>query len=151
VDVVPLSLKVIVQEALQHSASVLEQHEVHVDVGTPLVLGDRSTLLRVLENLLTNAAKFSPAGSRIDLTATSSEDSVELSVRDHGVGIAPEESERVFERFYRSAATANAIPGTGIGLAIVKQFVTAQGGEVGLRSPEDGGSEFWIRLRRAWS
>ncbi len=149
VDVAPLSLKVVVEEAVQHVGSAVEGRAVSIDVGGALVLADRPTLLRVVENLLTNAAKFSPSGTGIDVAATSAEDFVELTVRDYGVGIAEEEQELVFDRFYRSSATAHAIPGTGIGLAIVKQFISAQGGEVGLRAPTGGGAEFWVRLRRA--
>ena len=74
---------------------------------------------------------------------------VEISVRDHGVGIAVEEHAKIFDRFYRVPSTAQATPGTGIGLAIVKQFVEAQGGRVTVHSPEGGGAEFRVRLRRA--
>ncbi len=151
VDVAPLSLKVVVEEARQNTMAALERHSVMVDVGSPLVLADRATLLRVVENLLTNAAKFSPEGTVIEVASVNQGDNVELTVRDHGIGIAPEEQEKVFDRFYRASATAHAIPGTGIGLAIVKQFMAAQGGDVGLRSPQGGGAEFWVRLRRVWS
>jgi protein-histidine pros-kinase len=149
VDIAPLSLRVHVQEALQHAASALEHHHVVKDVERALVLADRSTFMRVLENLLTNAAKFSPPGSTIEVYTRAEGDRLTLSVRDHGVGVPEAEQEKIFDRFYRVPSTAQTTPGTGIGLAIVKQFMEAQGGEVSVHSPDDGGTEFRLELRRA--
>ena len=84
----------------------------------------------------------------IHLAAEATEDAVVLSVRDEGVGIPDEEHEKVFDRFYRSPATAASAPGTGIGLAIVKHFVEAQGGTVELRSAAEEGCDFRVTLPR---
>ncbi len=151
VSVTPLSLRVLVEEALQHTASALEGHPVDCELDSALVLADRTLFLRVVENLLTNAAKFSEPHSLIELSARSTDQQVTLSVRDHGVGIPESERAKIFDRFYRVPSTAQTVPGTGIGLAIVKQFMEAQGGTVSVRSPEGGGAEFRLRLHRAVS
>jgi protein-histidine pros-kinase len=151
VDLEPTSLRVVVDEAVQLASGELDAHAVVREVDSVLVLADRTALLRVLENLLTNAAKFSERGAPIEVTTETFEDHVVLSVRDHGVGIPAAEHGRIFDRFYRVASTAQATPGTGIGLAIVKQFTEAQGGSVSVDTPADGGTEFRLRLRRASS
>jgi PAS domain S-box-containing protein len=149
VDVVPLSLRVLVDEALQHTASALDGHPVDRDVEGVLVRADESTFLRVLENLLTNAAKFSATGTPIEIASQVADEHVTLSVRDHGVGVPVSEREKIFDRFYRVPSTAQSVPGTGIGLAIVKQFLEAQDGSVSVHAPDGGGTEFRLRLRRA--
>ncbi|GAA1941301.1 PAS domain S-box protein [Nocardioides marmoribigeumensis] len=139
----------LLEEALRNTATALEDHHVDNRVDADLeVVVDRSAFLRVLENLLTNAAKFSPRGSAIHLDVDVAPETVVLSVRDEGVGIPEEEHEKVFDRFYRSPATATSAPGTGIGLAIVKHFVEAQGGSVELRSGPDEGCDFRVTIRR---
>lgn len=100
---------------------------------------------RIVTNLLTNAAKFSPPGSPIEVDAYESDGQVMLSVRDHGPGISPEDRERVFERFYRAAPTAGK-RGTGIGLAIVSSYVERLGGRVWVESPPGHGATFRVAL-----
>jgi protein-histidine pros-kinase len=140
----------IVSDTIAHLASALESHTVEVDVDeAALVEADQSALERVLENLLTNAAKFAPPGSQIEISSLSGGEYVVLAVRDHGPGIPESEHDKIFDRFYRVADTAAAHPGTGIGLAIVKQFVEAQGGRIELVSAPGSGSEFRVHLRRA--
>ena len=103
---------------------------------------------RARENLLTNAAKFSPAGSRIGVSAEQRNGEVTVAVADEGLGIPADDLERVFERFYR-ADGGRARPGTGIGLAIVKEFVEAQNGRVWVESTLGQGTTFGIVLARA--
>jgi two-component system sensor histidine kinase MprB len=106
--------------------------------------------VRSVENLLTNAAKFSPSGSKVRVDACEEDDGKHVVVRvaDEGPGIPAAEAERVFERFYR-IRTANQIPGTGIGLAIVKEFAEAQGGRAWVEAPEEGGARVCLSLPRA--
>jgi len=140
----------LVEEALRHVAVSLERHEVEVDLEPGLVaLVDEAAIARVFVNLLTNAAKFSPAGSTISIRAVDAGDRIAVSVIDRGSGIPEEEQDRIFERFYRAQGGSARRPGTGVGLAIVKEFTEAQGGEVHLRSTVGEGSEFTIRLRPA--
>jgi two-component system phosphate regulon sensor histidine kinase PhoR len=104
-------------------------------------------------NLLANAITYSPAGSTIIVQATSQVDSpgnetVTISVQDHGSGIAPEHLERIFERFYRcDKARSRANGGTGLGLAIVKHIVRNHGGTVAVASKPGKGSVFTMTLR----
>jgi protein-histidine pros-kinase len=150
IELAPQRLVELLEEAQANAATALDEHRVDNRVPADLeVTVDRSAFLRVLENLLTNAAKFSPRGSTIHLAVEVTPSTVVLSVRDEGVGIPDEEHEKVFDRFYRSPATATSAPGTGIGLAIVKHFVEAQGGAVELRSAPDEGCDFRVTLPRA--
>jgi protein-histidine pros-kinase len=150
VEVQPHHLSSVVRETLQHAAPSLEHHQVECRLDdTAVVYADREALTRVVENLLTNAAKFAPPGSTVEVTSAVDDGEVRLSVRDQGIGIPEEEHEKVFDRFYRVPAIMNRHPGTGIGLAIVQQFTEAQGGNVTLSSKPGEGSEFTLHLRRA--
>ena len=152
IDVKAMDLRTLVEESVRQLAVALEQHRVEVDVPAGLVaLVDESAIARVLANLLTNAAKFSPAASTITITGADGGDRVVLRVRDEGDGIDPSEQQCVFERFYRVEGNGAHRPGTGVGLAIVKEFTEAQGGEVALSSTPGEGSEFTLRLRAARS
>ncbi|HEX4901487.1 MAG TPA: PAS domain S-box protein [Acidimicrobiales bacterium] len=151
-DVRAHELRDLVEDARRQLAVALEQHQVEVDVPAGLVaLVDEKAIARVLSNLLTNAAKFSPLGSTIAITGAAEGDRVVLRVRDQGDGIPASEHERVFERFYRVGGGVAHRPGTGVGLAIVKEFTEAQGGSVSLSSTPGEGSEFTLRLRAARS
>jgi len=106
-----------------------------------MVRGVRSRILRAVTNLLDNAGKWSPAGGLVEVTVRGNE----VTVRDHGPGIAPEDEARVFDRFYRAAA-ARQLPGSGLGLAIVKDVAETHGGRVTLERPSGGGAFFRLRL-----
>jgi protein-histidine pros-kinase len=149
----PVALAPLVRSTVADLGSTLEGHRLDLRLDDDLVvLGDEALLTRALENLLTNAAKFSPAGSTVVVhTQPAPHGGAIVAVRDQGVGIPPEEHALVFDRFYRVAATARDHPGTGIGLAIVKQFVEAQGGRVTLRSAPGEGTELTLHLRGAVS
>ncbi len=143
-------LSTIVQETLLHAGTSMENHHLEVQLDDDAwVLVDRMATMRVLENLFTNAAKFSASGSTIWVRSRVGPDGVMVSVRDEGIGIPQSEHDKVFDRFYRVPDSAAAHPGTGIGLAIVKQFVEGQGGRVELISEPGEGSEFRLFLRQA--
>ncbi len=108
--------------------------------------GDSDRLAQVLSNLLQNAARFTPQNGRVCLNAESSRGGVLVTVTNSGDGIPPADLPRVFERFYRvDKSRDSARGGSGIGLAIVKQLVEADGGEVGADS-RSGTTRFWFRL-----
>ncbi len=107
----------------------------------PVVLVDRRRIEQVVLNLVHNAIKFTPAGGTITIGGRRDGDRVMVEVRDTGIGIAPEEQERLFERFYKSDR-ARRSEGTGLGLAIAKHIVLAHGGEIGVTSEPGRGSTF---------
>jgi two-component system sensor histidine kinase MprB len=92
-------------------------------------------LERAISNLIDNAAKFSPEGSPIEVTA----DATSVSVRDHGIGIDDDDLAHVFDRFYR-APRSRTLPGSGLGLSIVQYVADAHGGEAFARNEPDGGA-----------
>ncbi|HSB42461.1 MAG TPA: ATP-binding protein [Methylomirabilota bacterium] len=97
-------------------------------------------------NLLSNAIKFTPEEGRIEVLAASSDGAVEVSVRDTGVGIAPEDLEAVFEEFRQVGASAARHEGTGLGLALCRKFVELHGGAIWATSAVGAGSTFTFRI-----
>jgi len=115
------------------------------------VTGDREALKRVVANLLDNAVRLAPAGSRIRLATGSEGNRAWIAVADEGPGISPDDQAHVFDRFWRAdKARARADGGTGLGLAIVRQIVEGHGGEVRLHSKVGVGSSFvvWLPITR---
>lgn len=123
---------------------------VNTDIpGALRVTTDRPKLVQALDNLLDNAAKFSPRGTPIDVHAETAGDEVRISVRDHGPGISPEHWSRVFERFYKvDRARPREAGGFGLGLAITKHLVQVLGGRIWTETARDGGQVFTIALPR---
>jgi two-component system, OmpR family, sensor histidine kinase MprB len=111
------------------------------DFDSSLVHGAPSTIERAVANLLDNAAKWSPLGGEVEVGVHGPE----VTVRDHGPGIADEDLPYVFDRFYRASA-ARGLPGSGLGLAIVKQVAEAHGGTVVAERPDGGGTLMRLRL-----
>lgn len=124
---------------------------------TLAVRGNAAQLSMAVSNLLDNAIAYSPAGTRIAVTASTDDGDedddgtrIRISISDQGIGIAPADQERVFERFYRvDPARSRATGGTGLGLAIVKHVATNHGGTVAVWSREGAGSTFSITLPAA--
>jgi len=104
-------------------------------------------LEQVLDNLLNNALELAPAGSAVTMSGTHRRDRVEVRVRDHGPGMPAEDRARAFDRFWRGAGAPSDNGGFGLGLAIVRQLLAADGGSIELRSPPSGGLEAVISLR----
>jgi signal transduction histidine kinase len=112
-----------------------------------IVTGDRDALKRAVANLLENAVRLAPEGSRIRLATGSEGDRAWIAVADEGPGIAPEDQPHIFDRFWRAdRARARADGGTGLGLAIVRQIVESHGGQIRLQSKVGVGSSFVIWL-----
>lgn len=116
-----------------------------------MVHGDRDKISRVLQNLLSNAVKFSPEGAVIEMeTSWLGKKKVLVSVKDEGPGIPAEDQKYVFDRFYKADATRNQDKaGSGIGLAIAKEFILAHGETITVKSQEGAGSTFAFSLKRA--
>ena len=123
---------------------------VSTDIPAHLTIAtDRPKLVQALDNLLDNAAKFSPPGTPIDVHAEIAGDEILVSVRDHGPGISPEHWSRVFERFYKvDRARPREAGGFGLGLAITKHLVQVLGGRIWTEAARDGGQVFTIALPR---
>jgi two-component system, OmpR family, phosphate regulon sensor histidine kinase PhoR len=117
----------------------------------PLVLADRERLIQVLLNLVRNAITYTPEGGLVSISLEDAGDTmVALTVADTGIGIPQDELENVFERFYRSdASRARVTGGFGLGLAIVRDLVTAMGGAISAESTEGEGSRFRLLLQVA--
>ncbi len=118
--------------------------------GLSAVEGDPRALEHVLSNLVDNAVKYCPSGSRIVVSSVTDEGRVRLVVADNGPGIPPEHLPRVFERFYRvDAGRSRELGGTGLGLSIVKHMVETMRGKVAVESAVGKGSTFTVSLLRA--
>jgi signal transduction histidine kinase/HAMP domain-containing protein len=112
-----------------------------------IVSGNRGQLERVLINLLSNAVKFTPERGEVEVATAGDDDTAVIWVRDTGIGIPSCDQKELFTRFYRASnAVARRIPGTGLGLTIVRTIVTGHGGELGLESREDEGTTVTVRL-----
>ena len=119
--------------------------EIDIDDDLPPVEADRPALVGALRNLVDNAVKFSGDAGPVELRARRTPSGVVVEVSDHGPGIAPSETKRIFDRFYRSPAQRRH-PGTGLGLAIAKRVVEMHKGRLDLKSAPGKGSTFSIHL-----
>lgn len=145
----PLSLDEVVEEMVDSLELQLRDHEVVVDTRGLQVVGDRFACGHVLRNLLTNAAKYSPAGTRIEIRAERAGDEVHLHVQDQGIGIAPEDQRRVFQSFFQSAPAMTDRRGTGVGLNVARRYAQLQSGGLELQSSVGKGSTFTFTLPAA--
>jgi signal transduction histidine kinase len=147
-----VDLGIVAGDAVQATRALLDErgHRLTLTLGaTPLIVdGDPTRLAQVLSNLLQNAAKYTPPGGRIELTAAAEGDEAVVRVTDDGAGIAPEMLGRVFEPFAQlDASLDRSGGGLGIGLTLVRRLVELHGGRVSARSAGPGmGSTFEVRL-----
>jgi two-component system CheB/CheR fusion protein len=146
-----VELAEVVESAVEASQPFIAEagHELTVDTPEePIHLdGDPHRLAQVLANLLSNAAKYTPEGGRIWLTAEAQGDEVVISVKDTGIGIAAEMQERIFAMFTQIKHPVNQNAGLGIGLTLAKSLVQMHAGSIEVRSEGGGkGSEFRVRL-----
>jgi len=111
----------------------------------PTVRADRVRLAQVFDNLISNAIKFTPAGGRVGLTVTSVGDDVSIVVTDSGMGMTPEDQQRLFTRFFRTKAAAK-IQGTGLGLSITKAILDAHDGSISVESEVGRGTRFTVTV-----
>ena len=139
----------IVGTALERAGSVFARHriEIGLDSELPMLRLDPILFEQVLFNLLDNAAKYAPEGSRIDLRARRRRRCGCDRVIDEGPGIPPGDLERVFDKFYRVQAQDRRRAGTGLGLAICRGFIEAQGGRIEARNRQDrSGTILTVRI-----
>jgi two-component system, OmpR family, sensor histidine kinase KdpD len=141
-------LEEIVGSAVHRAARDLGERPLQTDLPAdlPLVSVDGLLVEQVLVNLLENAARYTPAGSPIEITARATGGSVEICVADRGPGLPPGAEEHVFEKFYRGAARPDGRRGVGLGLAICRGVAEAHGGRIVARNRPGGGAEFVLTL-----
>ena len=138
-------------EAGERVRGLAEQRQISVVVTEPsrrlTVVADRRQLVSALANLIENGVKYSDPGSKVEVSARTDGQVVELVVADHGIGIPSRDQDRIFERFYRvDRARSRETGGTGLGLAIVRHVATNHGGTVAVTSAEGQGSTFTITI-----
>ena len=141
----------LVEGAAQRHAEMAAAKAIALDAeiaeGLPLVPLDPDRTTQVINNLLSNALRYTPLGGRVSVAVTGNPDGVRVTVRDSGPGIAAEDLPRVFDRFWRGEKSrAREKGGSGLGLAIARQWVEAMGGRIGVESRPGEGSAFWFSL-----
>ena len=146
----PVDLAEIARRAVHDANAAAAGHGITVTAqigGEPVVDGDPSRLRQVLDNLLTNAVKYSRNGDLVRLTLDGDDRIVTITVTDSGIGVPPDERERLFERFYRATNVRHqGIPGTGLGLPLVRAIVEAHDGTVVISDPGSAGTAFTVRI-----
>ena len=149
--VAPVAMDELAEAAVEDFQLVAPENGIalHHDISSslPPVRGSVHYMRRVLDNLIGNAVKFTPEGGKVLVRMTQEEDSVVLVVEDTGIGIAPEQQEQIFDRFYQiDGTTKRRYGGVGLGLALVKELVETYGGQVTVDSTLGEGSTFRVSL-----
>ncbi|WP_442948593.1 PAS domain-containing sensor histidine kinase [Nostoc sp.] len=145
----PVQLLTVVEAAIADLEPLLEQNQAQltnlVSADLPLVNADPTQLWRVFSNLIVNALKHNPPGLLLTINATCEYEMIYCTVSDNGVGISQQQSDRLFELYFRGANTRNSVS-LGLGLYLCKQIIHAHGGEIGVNSALDEGATFWFTL-----
>ena len=145
-----LDLRLIAEQAAEEARPRAEGKQITLEFsGDPPVMidGDKGRLFQLLDNLISNAIKFTPAGGRVDVRAVVEGTGAVLEVSDTGIGLGPGEAKLVFDRFFRSSrVVAQQVPGTGLGLFIARAIVEAHEGKIAVSSRDGGGTTFRVQL-----
>jgi two-component system sensor histidine kinase SenX3 len=146
----PIALDWVIAEVIDRTRTTASAKDIDVIYTGPrgaTVYGSDSQIATAVTNLVENAIAYSGDGTTVALTMRTDDDWIEIDVADQGIGIAPHDVDRIFERFYRAdQARSRSTGGTGLGLAIVKHIATNHGGRVTVSSTLGGGSTFTLRL-----
>jgi len=154
ISMLPLSVLSLIDQAISEHAGYGIEHGVSFviegDVPNVSVLGDEDRLMQVFSNLMSNAAKFSPKGTVVRLSAREGGQDVRISVMDEGIGIPKEFHEKIFEKFSRADnSNSGQHYGTGLGLSIAKAVIELHGGDLGFKTETDVGTTFFFDLPKA--
>jgi signal transduction histidine kinase len=137
----------LVSEVVESLATDANRVHVQIPNDLPVLTTDRQLLSRVLQNLVDNALKYSPAGSPCELEAAALDGSLVFWVQDYGIGIPDDEQPRIFDRFYQvDQSSTRTFRGAGLGLSLVQDLLHHLGGTIEVRSVEGQGSRFTVRL-----
>lgn len=149
-DLTAVDVDTVVSEALSRHKVSADNADIAITTDAPTgfrVLGDQTLLVTAIANLVSNAIAYSPHGSSVSISRRRRGDNIEIAVTDRGIGIAREDQERVFERFFRvDKARSRATGGTGLGLAIVKHVAANHNGTIRLWSQPGTGSTFTLSI-----
>ena len=149
---IPVDLKALTQGVLITLKSNLDQKSQEVIVKSdpdqfPLILMDQEVVWQVMQNLLSNASRYSPEKSTIEVYIVKKGEMAEYSVKDKGIGIPKDQQNRIFEKFYRAENALKYVPtGSGLGLSLVKLLVEGWGGKVWFESEEGKGTTFYFTV-----
>ncbi|MDT8440711.1 MAG: ATP-binding protein [Desulfuromonadales bacterium] len=148
IDARPCDLGTLCREVVDNFRRQTDKHQFVISLPPePVVaLADRYAMIQVLENVVSNAVKYSPQGGLVELAVCQNEACCKLTVSDRGIGMTTEQLQKIFEKFYRADATNTAIAGTGLGMTIVRHLIEAQNGEVEVASSYGQGTRVTIRL-----
>jgi signal transduction histidine kinase len=145
-----LDLCTIAAQAAQEARPRAEVKQLELEFigGSPVMIeGDKGRLFQLLDNLISNAIKFTPEGGRVEVRVAPSGGMAMLEVSDTGIGLGPDEAELVFDRFFRSSrVVAQQVPGTGLGLFIARAIVGAHAGTIAASTRDGGGTTFHVEL-----
>ena len=146
VDIIAVAAEAV--EAVKPRARQSRQEVTFVMPGERiLVRGDPGRLGQAIDNLISNAMKYSPEGGAVTVRISPDDTQCSIEVEDHGIGISADEKKVLFDRFFRGSAATNLhIQGVGLGLSIVKRIVEGHGGVVSVRSQQGAGATFTITL-----
>jgi two-component system sensor histidine kinase SenX3 len=146
----PVEVGSVLREAVGQCQHLAQRHHVEIKLeleNGAMVFGDRSQLVSALSNLIENAVKYSEPGKLVRVETKEDTETVAISVTDQGIGIAPIDQERIFERFFRvDRARSRSTGGTGLGLSIVRHVVDNHGGKISVQSEEGKGATFTVTL-----
>ena len=150
-DVGDVDLVRLIRQMVQDNLGAADEKRIDLTLTlppkAPKVRGDKQRLSVLLMNLIGNAIKYTPENGTVQVTLTVSEQRVAISVRDTGIGIAPEDQAHIFEKFYRASNDkVQAVAGTGLGLAIAREVARLHGGDIHLQSEPGQGSTFTVEL-----
>ena len=150
-ETVPIDLLPILEESIVAVKPIANKKKISIELIAPevipLILGDKSGLQQVFINLINNATKFSPDGSLVMVVVTQIGTEMQIAVIDHGMGIPAQDLPHLFERFYRARnVTIAEIPGSGVGLYIVKSILEGSGGKIQLSESSNRGTTFLVTL-----
>jgi two-component system phosphate regulon sensor histidine kinase PhoR len=142
------------KESITAVKPIANKKKISIDLSAPddlpNILGDKSGLQQVFINLINNATKFSPDSSTVRVSVSKRETEIQIAVIDQGMGIPPRDLPHLYERFYRARnVTIAEIPGSGVGLYIVKSILEGIGGRIQLTESSGAGTTFVVSLRRA--
>jgi two-component system sensor histidine kinase KdpD len=149
IDAEPLQLRRLLERIVARESTRLPSIRLRLDVGRdlPVVVGEATYVEQILRNLLGNAAKYTPPGTSVVVSAGVEGSEVAIRVRDDGPGIPADSRSRLFELFYRDPVSSRSVAGSGIGLFVCASLAEAMGGRIWVGDAPEGGAEFGFTMR----